>query len=193
MNFSKIGQFSFALDTTPCPCKTKLKLIAQNSHLHFLFYIYILVSNWNSKLETKYLWLYPSGRPCVSSVTRQSTLYIHDYLYINKQEAKKWQERREAMEAVQKLLESPKLEQGDYGDLVRALKKVLVAFINIHWKTKLSYNCEFWVQSLQNVLYSKLLYIIKQMLSNLHSRSDCVIVPDIYIYIYIFLSEVLFE
>lgn len=42
------------------------------------------------------------------------------------QEAKKWQERKEALEAVQKLVEAPKLENGDYGELVRALKKVTV-------------------------------------------------------------------
>jgi cytoskeleton-associated protein 5 len=40
------------------------------------------------------------------------------------QEAKKWQDRREVLEALQKLAESPKLEQGDYGELLRALKKV---------------------------------------------------------------------
>lgn len=40
------------------------------------------------------------------------------------QEAKKWQERKEALEAVETLTKNPKLENGDYGDLVRALKKV---------------------------------------------------------------------
>lgn len=40
------------------------------------------------------------------------------------QEAKKWQERKEALEAVEALAKNPKLEGGDYGDLVRALKKV---------------------------------------------------------------------
>lgn len=40
------------------------------------------------------------------------------------QEAKKWQERKEALEAVEVLIKNPKLENGDYGDLVRALKKV---------------------------------------------------------------------
>lgn len=40
------------------------------------------------------------------------------------QEAKKWQERKEALEAVEALARNPKLEAGDYGDLVRALKKV---------------------------------------------------------------------
>lgn len=42
------------------------------------------------------------------------------------QEAKKWQERKEALEAVEALTKNPKLENGDYGDLVRALKKVNV-------------------------------------------------------------------
>lgn len=40
-------------------------------------------------------------------------------------EAKKWQERKEAIEQVEALLKgAAKLENGDYGDLVRALKKV---------------------------------------------------------------------
>ncbi|XP_074659801.1 cytoskeleton-associated protein 5-like [Tubulanus polymorphus] len=45
--------------------------------------------------------------------------------YYDKIEAKKWQERKEVLEAVQKLAENPKLEPGDYGDLVRSLKKVV--------------------------------------------------------------------
>jgi len=40
------------------------------------------------------------------------------------QEAKKWQERKEVLEAAETLAKNPKLEGGDYGDLVRALKKV---------------------------------------------------------------------
>lgn len=40
------------------------------------------------------------------------------------QEAKKWQERKEALEAVEVLVKNPKLEAGDYADLVKALKKV---------------------------------------------------------------------
>ena len=40
------------------------------------------------------------------------------------QESKKWQERKEALEALEPLAKNPKLEQGDYGDLVRVLKKV---------------------------------------------------------------------
>lgn len=40
------------------------------------------------------------------------------------QEAKKWQERKEALEAVQKLVENPKLEQGDYHDLIKTIKRV---------------------------------------------------------------------
>ncbi|XP_031420118.1 cytoskeleton-associated protein 5 isoform X2 [Clupea harengus] len=45
--------------------------------------------------------------------------------FYDKIEAKKWQERKEVLEAVDALTKNPKLENGDYGDLVRALKKVI--------------------------------------------------------------------
>ncbi len=44
--------------------------------------------------------------------------------FYEKCEAKKWQERKEAMEAIEQLVANPKLAPGEYGDLVRALKKV---------------------------------------------------------------------
>ena len=44
--------------------------------------------------------------------------------FYDKCEAKKWQERKEAMDALDTLVANPKLQTGDYGDLVRALKKV---------------------------------------------------------------------
>lgn len=45
--------------------------------------------------------------------------------FFEKLEAKKWQERKEAVDALDQLLtNAPKLENGDYGDVVRALKKV---------------------------------------------------------------------
>lgn len=47
--------------------------------------------------------------------------------FYEKCEAKKWQERKEAMEAVEQLVANPKLQSGEYGDLVRALKKVMTA------------------------------------------------------------------
>ena len=40
------------------------------------------------------------------------------------QENKKWQLRKEALEALEKLASNPKLEGGQYGELVGALKKV---------------------------------------------------------------------
>ncbi|XP_062856912.1 cytoskeleton-associated protein 5 isoform X2 [Trichomycterus rosablanca] len=46
-------------------------------------------------------------------------------------EAKKWQERKEALEAVEALTKNPKLEAGDFGDLVRALKKVIGKDANV--------------------------------------------------------------
>lgn len=45
--------------------------------------------------------------------------------FYDKIEAKKWQERKEALEAVEILVKNPKLEAGDYADLVKALKTVV--------------------------------------------------------------------
>lgn len=45
--------------------------------------------------------------------------------FYEKVEAKKWQERKEAMDTLEALLKSaPKLENGDYFELVKVLKKV---------------------------------------------------------------------
>ena len=41
------------------------------------------------------------------------------------QEMKKWQERKEALSTIEKLVDTPKIENGDFGDLVRAIKKVI--------------------------------------------------------------------
>ncbi|XP_070686907.1 cytoskeleton-associated protein 5 [Pempheris klunzingeri] len=51
--------------------------------------------------------------------------------FYEKIEAKKWQERKEALEAIEALIKNPKLENGDYGDLVRALKKVVGKDANV--------------------------------------------------------------
>uniref|UniRef100_A0A3Q3Q5X5 TOG domain-containing protein n=1 Tax=Monopterus albus TaxID=43700 RepID=A0A3Q3Q5X5_MONAL len=51
--------------------------------------------------------------------------------FYEKIEAKKWQERKEALEAVEALTKNPKLDPGDYGDLVRALKKVVGKDANV--------------------------------------------------------------
>ncbi|KAJ8413053.1 hypothetical protein AAFF_G00106350 [Aldrovandia affinis] len=51
--------------------------------------------------------------------------------FYEKIEAKKWQERKEALEAIEVLAKNPKLENGDYGDLVRALKKVVAKDANV--------------------------------------------------------------
>lgn len=51
--------------------------------------------------------------------------------FYDKLEAKKWQDRKESLEALQTLLQNPKLESGDYGDLVKALKKVLTKDTNV--------------------------------------------------------------
>lgn len=44
--------------------------------------------------------------------------------FYDKLESKKWQERKEVLEMLDGLVKAPKLENGDYGDLIRALKKV---------------------------------------------------------------------
>uniref|UniRef100_A0A8C5I1M8 TOG domain-containing protein n=1 Tax=Gouania willdenowi TaxID=441366 RepID=A0A8C5I1M8_GOUWI len=51
--------------------------------------------------------------------------------FYDKIEAKKWQERKEALEAVEVLTKNLKLESGEYGDLVRALKKVIGKDANV--------------------------------------------------------------
>lgn len=50
--------------------------------------------------------------------------FINEWKLFALQEAKKWQERKEALEAVELLVKNPKLESGDYADLVKVLKKV---------------------------------------------------------------------
>uniref|UniRef100_A0A8D2LPH5 Cytoskeleton associated protein 5 n=1 Tax=Varanus komodoensis TaxID=61221 RepID=A0A8D2LPH5_VARKO len=51
--------------------------------------------------------------------------------FYDKIEAKKWQERKEALEAVEVLVKNPKLEAGDYADLVKVLKKVVGKDTNV--------------------------------------------------------------
>lgn len=46
-------------------------------------------------------------------------------------EAKKWQERKEVLENLQQLTTNVKLEAGDYGDLVRVLKKLITKDSNV--------------------------------------------------------------
>ena len=43
----------------------------------------------------------------------------------------KWQQRKEALETLLKLTGNPKLEPGEYGELMRMLKKVLSACLCI--------------------------------------------------------------
>lgn len=51
--------------------------------------------------------------------------------FYDKLEEKNWKERKEALETLDTLLKAPKLENGDYGDLVRALKKVVQKDSNV--------------------------------------------------------------
>ncbi|KOB68822.1 Cytoskeleton-associated protein 5 [Operophtera brumata] len=52
--------------------------------------------------------------------------------FYEKLEAKKWQDRKEALDALENLLKNaPKLEPGDYADMVRALKKIITKDSNV--------------------------------------------------------------
>lgn len=51
--------------------------------------------------------------------------------FYEKLEAKKWQLRKEAIESLEKLLDYPKFEKGDYAELVRALLKVITKDSNV--------------------------------------------------------------
>ncbi|XP_043480677.1 protein mini spindles [Leptopilina heterotoma] len=51
--------------------------------------------------------------------------------FFDKVESKKWQDRKEGLESLQKLAENPKLESGDYGDVVRVLKKLIAKDSNV--------------------------------------------------------------
>lgn len=51
--------------------------------------------------------------------------------FYEKLEASKWQERKEAVDSLELLLQTPKLESGDYGDVVRALKKIISKDTNV--------------------------------------------------------------
>ncbi|KAJ8683238.1 hypothetical protein QAD02_019030 [Eretmocerus hayati] len=51
--------------------------------------------------------------------------------FYEKIESKKWQDRKEALEAVEILVKNPKLENGDYGELIRVLKKVISKDSNV--------------------------------------------------------------
>ncbi|XP_047658856.1 cytoskeleton-associated protein 5-A-like isoform X2 [Tachysurus fulvidraco] len=51
--------------------------------------------------------------------------------FYEKIEAKKWQERKEALDALETLTKNPKLESGEYGDVVKALNKVIGKDTNV--------------------------------------------------------------
>ncbi|XP_014206626.1 protein mini spindles isoform X2 [Copidosoma floridanum] len=51
--------------------------------------------------------------------------------FYEKIESKKWQDRKETLEAVEALVKNPKLENGDYGEMIRALKKVISKDSNV--------------------------------------------------------------
>ena len=70
--------------------------------------------------------------------------YLLYYMYLlycvwNIQENKKWQIRKEALEALEKLVSNPKLEGGQYGEMLGALKKVCTKASHYRCKCKQKY------------------------------------------------------
>ncbi|VDI52331.1 cytoskeleton-associated protein 5 [Mytilus galloprovincialis] len=51
--------------------------------------------------------------------------------FFDKIEAKKWQERKEALDALLKLVQNPKIENGDFGPLVKCISKVIAKDTNV--------------------------------------------------------------
>lgn len=51
--------------------------------------------------------------------------------FYEKLEEKKWTDRKEALEALEPLVSNPKIENGDFAELVRALKKVITKDSNV--------------------------------------------------------------
>uniref|UniRef100_W4VRR1 Putative microtubule-associated protein n=1 Tax=Corethrella appendiculata TaxID=1370023 RepID=W4VRR1_9DIPT len=51
--------------------------------------------------------------------------------FYEKIEAKKWQDRKEVLDVLEPLSQNPKLQSGDYGDLVKALKKIISKDTNV--------------------------------------------------------------
>ena len=50
---------------------------------------------------------------------------------LSHQEAKKWQDRKEALEQLQKLTDNPKIENGDFGAVIRVLIKVSICHASL--------------------------------------------------------------
>ena len=87
---------------------------------------YIILKDENSFFHCLKLESLTLPEECILKLTVDRTilLYYLLYCYWKIQENKKWQMRKEALEALEKLVSNPKLEGGQYGELLGALKKV---------------------------------------------------------------------
>lgn len=64
--------------------------------------------------------------------------------FYEKCEAKKWQERKEAIEVLQQLTLNPKLESGDYGELVKVLKKVCFHRLIVELSLEVTFSLNYY-------------------------------------------------
>jgi cytoskeleton-associated protein 5 len=92
---------------------------------------YLKLSNSSFQLMLQRPFVSPEGMDPMDLIDPVDILSKMPKDFYEKIEAKKWQDRKEALEAVETLVNNPKLQSGDYGDLVRALKKVLQKDSNV--------------------------------------------------------------
>lgn len=95
------------------------------------------------KMETKKAAQSAEGRSQPEEVEEEEQIDPYDLLvpveilsklpknFYEQIEAKKWQERKEMLDQCQKLCENARIEPADFGDLVRALKKVVSKDTNV--------------------------------------------------------------
>ncbi|XP_033753517.1 cytoskeleton-associated protein 5-like [Pecten maximus] len=97
--------------------------------------------------------------------------------YYDKVEAKKWQERKEVLEALQKLTDSPRIANGDFGGLVKTLIKVVGKDTNV-MLVSVGAKC---MAGLANGLRKKYapysLYTIQVILEKFKEKKQTVVVP----------------
>lgn len=81
--------------------------------------------------------------------------------FFEKVEAKKWQDRKEAVELLENLCKNPKLESGDYGDIIRALKKVFY----------LTTGYDFYLYNIKEKLISRFTLCVRRLSARIQTFS----------------------
>ncbi|KAF5301408.1 hypothetical protein FQA39_LY02137 [Lamprigera yunnana] len=90
-------------------------------------------------------------------------------------EAKKWQERKEALELLENLVKAPKLENGDYGDLIRALKKIIQKDSNVVVVALAGKNLAFLANGLKKRFQSYASFCVPTLLEKFKEKKQNVV------------------